>query len=172
MNRVILEAGIQIMGKYKYNFKSRHCSNTQKGLFQLGFFIFIVFFLSQAALGEKKAAGGLDDSILRPLVVSEVAELNNPFFNSIEDAIKKETINKPPATTEGNVVKSLPAYTIQGVIWGTELPLAIINNKVLKIGDMLDEAKVENIDKNGVVVSLKGNLFTLSAPAFSHKQAK
>lgn len=157
------------MEKYKYNFKSRYCSKTLKGLSQLGFFIFIIFFLAQAALGEKKAVKGLDDSILRPLVVNEVAELNNPFFNSIEEAIKKETVNESPVIKEGNAVKSLPAYTIQGVIWGTELPLAIINNKVLKIGDMLDEAKIENIDKNGVVVSLKGNLFTLNAPAFSHK---
>lgn len=157
------------MAKYKYNFKSRHCLKTQKVLSQLGFFIFIIFFLSQAALGEKKAAAGLDDSILRPLVVSGAGELNNPFLNLIEAEIKKETANKPQDIKKGNAVKSLPAYTIQGVIWGTELPQAIINNKVFKIGDMLDEAKVENIDKNGVIVSLNGTLFTLNAPAFSQK---
>ncbi len=160
------------MEEYKYNFKSRHCSNTHKGLSQLGFFIVIIFFLSQAALGEKKtviAKEGLNDSFLRPLVANEAAELNNPFFNFVEEAIKKETANKSPVVKEENTVKSLPAYTIQGVIWGGELPLAIINNKVLKIGDMLGEAIIENIDKNGVVVSIQGKLFTLNAPAFSHK---
>jgi hypothetical protein len=61
---------------------------------------------------------------------------------------------------------------VQGVIWGTELPQAIINNKVVKVGDTIEEVRILDIQKGGITVFYKSRNYTISSPAGVDLQPK
>jgi hypothetical protein len=52
------------------------------------------------------------------------------------------------------------------------LPQAIINNKVLKVGDTIEGAQVKNIGKEGITVLFEGSEYNLSSPAAGPGPAK
>ncbi|MFH1397023.1 MAG: hypothetical protein ABIH27_00540 [Candidatus Omnitrophota bacterium] len=60
--------------------------------------------------------------------------------------------------------KTLPVFTIQGVIWGGNNPLVIINDKILKIGDSIEDCRILEIDKEGVTVFYINKRHTLPLP--------
>jgi hypothetical protein len=68
-------------------------------------------------------------------------------------------------TASGTVEAKLPNFTVQGIVWGGSFPQAIINNKVVKIGDTLESAKVIDISKDGVTVFSGGQQYKFSSPA-------
>ena len=55
----------------------------------------------------------------------------------------------------------MPALTVSGIAWGGSYPRAIINGKIVKIGDTIEGAEILEIKKEGVVVSYKGQEFTI-----------
>ena len=55
----------------------------------------------------------------------------------------------------------LPELMVTGLVWGSSSPLAIINGQVCKVGDTIENARIENISKNGVVVEFDWRKFTL-----------
>jgi len=50
---------------------------------------------------------------------------------------------------------------VQGLIWNTDRPSAIINGQVLNIGDSIDSAKIINITKEGVLIIFSGEKFLI-----------
>ena len=60
---------------------------------------------------------------------------------------------------------TLPALTFQGMVWSSQRPQAIIDNKVYDIGDSIvlgqdqDEIKVKDISKNGMILEYKSKEF-------------
>jgi hypothetical protein len=46
----------------------------------------------------------------------------------------------------------LPPLDIQGLIWNSQMPQAIINGRVVKEGDIIEGVKIVTIDKTGVTV--------------------
>jgi hypothetical protein len=61
--------------------------------------------------------------------------------------------------------KPLPELKVQGVIWGGNFPQAIVNNKVLKVGDTVEGVEIKSIDKKGITVLFEGSESTISSPA-------
>ncbi|MDP2831350.1 MAG: hypothetical protein Q8O02_03795, partial [Candidatus Omnitrophota bacterium] len=53
---------------------------------------------------------------------------------------------------------------VQGIIWGVKIPQVIINNTVLTIGDLIEDAEVLSIEKKGIVLSFNGAIYDLAAP--------
>ncbi|GEM_PF-3936933 len=51
---------------------------------------------------------------------------------------------------------------LNGVIWDTDMPQAIISDKVMKVGDQMDGAQVTAIDKKGVEILHNGFKYLLS----------
>ncbi len=95
-------------------------------------------------------------------------DLPDPFLNqSAKDATLKEVYI--PVEEVKDI--PLPPLVIQGLLWGGEFPQAIINNKVVKIGDTIEEARIVEINKNGVILLFAGRKFPLSisAPLASKK---
>ena len=67
--------------------------------------------------------------------------------------------------------KPLPPLEIQGLIWGGNLPQAIVNNKVVRVGDTIDSARVTDINKEGIWFSYDGQSYNLTAPGlYSSRQ--
>ncbi len=93
-----------------------------------------------------------------PTVEYKAGMLRDPFQGYKEE---KETAQ---AASEA-MVKPLPALTVQGIVWGGSIPQAIINNKVLKEGDLIGEVKITKINKEGIEVFYTGRPYLISSPA-------
>jgi len=90
---------------------------------------------------------------------------------SIEGYIQEEKTPLPAEKLmeEENFVP--PPLTISGITWGSSFPQAIINGKVVRPGDVIDDVQVISISKEGLVLSYKNQKFSLSAPGMNSVQA-
>ncbi|MFH0912861.1 MAG: hypothetical protein V1884_01050 [Candidatus Omnitrophota bacterium] len=59
----------------------------------------------------------------------------------------------------------LPSVTIQGIVWGGTLAQAIINDKVVKVGDTIEGMQLLEINREGIIVLYAGTRRNLSAPS-------
>lgn len=100
----------------------------------------------------------------RPNLEYKAGDLRDPFQEYPIEEEKIEVIPGVEAPKPEEVVTP-PALTIQGIIWGGRFPQAIINNKVVRIGDVLEEAEITDISKDGVIITFKNRQFNLSSPA-------
>jgi hypothetical protein len=98
-----------------------------------------------------------EENIDRPVVNYDAQDLRDPFKG-------REEGPRQPVGPQGEM-KPLPAFTVQGVIWGSKVPQAIINNKVVKVGDVLEGAKIISIGQEGIVVLFEGSEYNLSSPS-------
>ena len=148
-------------------------------LFVLALFCHAVFaalvandpMMSQAVESAQEDKQDQDmEGFKRPHIEYNASNLRDPFEDLLarkreEEARKKEAeptieINVPP-----------PPLTVQGLVWGGTTPQAIINNKVVKKGDVIEEAEIVDIGKDGVNVLYKNHLFRLSSPASNYRSA-
>lgn len=117
-----------------------------------------MFFILAAAGGNLFAQEQLEEVVSVPTVEYK-AEASRDLFREYKK--EKETTE---AAQEASV-KPLPALTVQGIVWGGSMPQAIINNQVLKEGDVIGEIKITKINKNEIEVFYTGRLYVISSPA-------
>ena len=147
----------------------------KKPLFMIFFFATTLFFAANLSRAEKRtlSEGSLMDSI-RPKVEYITEGSREPFQDYFSK--KKPVTEMPEAeiTVEDEVAAvpeepepppSLPSLTVQGIIWGGSVPCAIINNKVLKRGDSIEEVELIKIEKESIEVLYQGWNYSLSSPA-------
>lgn len=111
----------------------------------------------------EKTTTAQPDYYTRPNIQYESDNLRDPFQKPI---VKGKIVVEEPKDSEA-APQNLPSLTVQGVIWGGRFPLAIINNKVVKIGDTIEETKVIGIDKERITLLFQDRIFTLPSPASS-----
>lgn len=63
-----------------------------------------------------------------------------------------------------------PSLKLQGILWRTREPAAIINRKVVRVGDSVEKARVIRIAGEGVTIRFEGQEFTLSLPQETKKE--
>ncbi len=102
-----------------------------------------------------------DETIIRPKVEYKAEVLKDPF----RGFRKKETKKINTVSESKTTAKPLPALTVQGIVWGGQTPQAIINNKVVKVGDTIENVEIIDITKNGVDVFFEDQEYNLPAPA-------
>jgi hypothetical protein len=126
-------------------------------------FIYIQLISSQA-FGAPNQEVQVLPVIEKPTVEYKADGLRDPFKGyqeemreSMPQTPEQVILLAPPAT--------LPEFKIQGTIWGGSIPQAIINNKVVKIGDDIEGAKIIGINKDGVKVIFDNREYNLSPPA-------
>lgn len=136
-------------------------------------YIVFVFFLIGAidqritALAEEVVT---DEIIARPVVEYKSSKLRDPFRTYL---IKQEPRQAPQESVNlTGPGLDLGRLKVQGIIWGGSTPQAIINNKVLTIGDLIEGAEILSIEKKGITLSFNGAIFDLTAPGQSSVQAK
>lgn len=103
------------------------------------------------------------ERIIRPSVEYKAAGLRDPFE---APSVKKREDEEKSAEPKVSRVPP-PDLTVQGLIWGGNIPQAIINNKVVKVGDTIQGVKIISITKDGVTVLFEGMQYSLSSPAMS-----
>lgn len=55
----------------------------------------------------------------------------------------------------------LPTFQVNGLVWDTERPQAILDSQVINVGDTLKGCTVINIDKNGILLNFQDRTFTV-----------
>lgn len=97
----------------------------------------------------------------RPVVRYSAEGLRDPF----RDYLPVKDNGEQQYPTEDIVPSQPPKMDITGIIWGTGASQAIINGKVVKVGDVIEEAKITEISKDGVSVLYKNRKFKINSPA-------
>jgi hypothetical protein len=97
-----------------------------------------------------------------PQVEYTVSNLRDPFE---PEPVKEEDDEEEDKTLLPVPPSPLPYLDIQGIVWGSELPQAIINNKVVKIGDVVEDVRVVDISKKGITVFYNGRQQLIASPA-------
>lgn len=96
-----------------------------------------------------------------PVVTYNADNLRDPFLGTaLPDAEEETTEENAPVET---II--LPDIKIQGIIWGSNNPQAIINNKVVKVGNTINEITILDITGSEIIISYKNQKFALPAPS-------
>jgi hypothetical protein len=114
-------------------------------------------------------------TVITPLIPKDKLELPKPVYKKTED--QKEVVdNKPikpairdPFLSSKNpdkmkkVTKKKPQIDLKlsGVLWDDQIPTAIINSKVVKIGDLIQGKTVVDIEKDQVLLMEEGQIYVL-----------
>ncbi len=114
-------------------------------------FIGMVFSIKTAKAAETMAPEGYQEA---HKIEYKSEDLRDPFQEE-----KIEIKEQPQVQIE---TKPLPSLQIQGIIWGGSFPQAIINNKVVRVGDTIEELRITDINKNGVTVFFENRQYNLS----------
>ena len=75
----------------------------------------------------------------------------------------------PIAIAPGQKVP-LPPLELQGVLWGTARPQAIINRRILSVGETIDGVTLTAVDAEGITVAFQDREFRMTLPQKSGKK--
>jgi hypothetical protein len=107
----------------------------------------------------------LEDEIAPSQEASVTEESSSSFRDPFDSALpgKRIDMTKPPPQEESDIIAP-PQVTIEGVLWGSDKPQAIIDGEVYKEGDTLKtvDAQLFKIEKNVIYVRFKGKVFEFS----------
>lgn len=99
---------------------------------------------------------------------TDVRSFRSPFLSWLPEAPKIDINIPTPVIPQENIAP--PSFNIQGLIWNTSLPQAIVDNQVVKVGDMINGAEVLDITKEGVTVKYQNNEFILKPQVVSQTE--
>lgn len=134
--------------------------------------VFIIFILALnavmtylSAAEEKKPKKEVSLEINRPITDYKAESLRDPFMGRIiERPVLKQVVRQEVKKSQPVVAPS--GIAIQGIVWGGRATYAIVNNKVVKTNDMINnDVQVVEINKDGIVVLYKDSQFTFGSPA-------
>jgi len=115
----------------------------------------------------KETTNKAQEEITRPKIEYKAQGLKDPFLPIGQE--KEITGFKAHVSDRA---KPLPELTLQGLVWGGVFPQAIINNQLVKIGDLIGEAEVVEIEKEGVTLLYDEKRQKLSSPAVTGPRKK
>ncbi|HOW36247.1 MAG TPA: hypothetical protein PL155_07525 [Candidatus Omnitrophota bacterium] len=109
----------------------------------------------------------------------ETLSFKDPFSSPLpkKKIIPKKVEERIPVKPVAEIVKVEreiipPSLSIQGLIWNTDRPQAIINESVVGIGDTIEGAKIVSIQKTGVSIAYEGKTFQIKKDVSSSTQSK
>lgn len=105
-----------------------------------------------------------DEIIVRPQIKYKSGSLRDPFVSVVTKIETKEIYDNQGAIALEQPKVDLDKLVVQGIIWGGKMPQAIINNKVLMVGDFIEEVEILSIDKKGIMLNSGQEIVNLSAP--------
>jgi type II secretory pathway component PulC len=90
------------------------------------------------------------------------SEVRDPFETVLPQDTSASAVNAIPTSTDVNP----PSVKIEGILWGTDQPAAIIDGEVYKVGDTLKtvNAKLCRIEKDSVFVDYNNKIFEIGSP--------
>ncbi|UCB57503.1 MAG: hypothetical protein JSV30_02670 [Candidatus Omnitrophota bacterium] len=85
--------------------------------------------------------------------------LRDPFESPFELFVPLEEV--PKEKKRAPIAGGLAHLVVQGMIWDSKIPQAIINNTVVRPGEVIEGAEILDIRKEGVYVLYEGNQYIL-----------
>ncbi len=85
----------------------------------------------------------------------------DPFTGKLAKSSPPRESNGSPSRTSEVGTKSSKGWSLTGIIDNGTTPFAFINGKMVKVGDLIDQARVVSIEKQKVTLSLNGSQFAL-----------
>ena len=122
------------------------------------FVLFFILFLSNIT------------NIPKDIVMAQETDVNvrDPFLTCLPEKLQKA--QEQAVSKKKEFEKSIPQeeiippnLTIKGLIWNTDLPQAIVNDSIIRIGDIIDEAEVLDITKEGISIRYRSKEFFVKA---------
>jgi len=120
----------------------------------------IFFYLSPLALVSLFLAYSLVKAQVSPEManVREIKYTSGDLPDPFESPWERQ---QAPTKEKPAVAYDLPQMEIQGMIWGSEMPQAIINNTVVRVGESIQGAEIIDIRQEGVYVLYQGRQYIL-----------
>lgn len=135
----------------------------------------LIVFLAGIAANPNLTAAALPNPNLSNL---EVINLRNPFESQLpkqnqleiqtdrsklsEQAIIQGPEDTLPAILEEGMDFDPSQFRISGIVWNSPRPQAIVNNRVVDIGDEVNGARIISIQKEGIAIALNDQIFTIT----------
>ncbi len=116
-------------------------------------FIFVAFFCTQISFAAMPSNTSTAKNPFIPVL--PVKETSKPADE--EKTLKPESIAKQRPD-----VSEPPSVTINGLVWNTRRPQAIVNKKVVAIGDTVDDFTIASITKAGIDIVYNGETFFIA----------
>lgn len=93
----------------------------------------------------------------------------NPF---IVPKVVIKILNRPQdiALTKEDKAVKLPKVDLQGIVWAKGMPQAIVNDRVIKIGDYIGDFEVKEITREGIKLFLKGKDYFVTMQSYKGKR--
>jgi len=85
--------------------------------------------------------------------------LRDPFESPFE--LMAVPLVKEEIEEESTIKYGLTNLRVQGMVWGTSMPQIIINDTILRIGEVIEGAEILSIRKEGTYVLHEGNQYIL-----------
>lgn len=104
------------------------------------------------------------DVFLLPSLLLQRLQQREQEEKELEQKRALEKNPKPAALSAEQA--GLTNLELQGIFWGTAKPQAIINRKIVSVGDVVENAEVESISRDRVVLSVNGNKIELKPETF------
>jgi hypothetical protein len=111
---------------------------------------------------EEPLASEQIETIQRPRMEYKSENAKDPF-RALTGSQSEDGVT---VAREGKTLQASD-FTVQGIILGPRFNQAIIDDKVVKIGDTLEEAEIVSIDKTGIIMLFEGEQISLARPAKS-----
>lgn len=91
-------------------------------------------------------------------------KLPDPFLSPFEiEALSKTQVEIKTEELEISQ-EELEGFQVTGVVWGSKLPQAIINENVVRVGEIINGASIVDITKEGVYVVYEEKKYLLRTP--------
>lgn len=110
----------------------------------------------------------LDQETLQKLI-----SIRNPFESQLpqpgqavsktETQVAPEPVGMGPEPTppQPKIIPSLPQCSITGLVWDSQKPQAILNGKIIGLGDKIESWTVTQITKDGVEITFENEKFLI-----------
>jgi hypothetical protein len=116
----------------------------------------VVCLAAVAGIVFLSAAAGQDGDTL---IGYTADDLRDPFksYLATEPLPDAAPLEKPV-----EAVAPSPSFTIQGIFWGANFPQAIVNDKIVKEGDVINDARILSITRESVKFLFANREFSVS----------
>lgn len=98
-----------------------------------------------------------EPKIVAPVEVPEPVDVRPPPRPEPPEPVTQGIPGDPMAVPEA----PLPSLEIEGLVWNTDHPQAIVNGKIVGIGDIISETRIMDIQKSGIIVLFQDRTETI-----------
>ena len=93
----------------------------------------------------------------------KAGKFRDPFGVLFEGNVSGQGQEETQGPTEEQAL-SAPHLKVEGIVWGGRFPQAIVNDKVVKIGDKIAGLRIISIDKDGIIAFFQGRRYKYLCP--------